>query len=208
MIVLNLKNYEKVYKEIDGIVAHAEEIRRETGIRIILCPPMPLLAVAYADKFSQHADVIGMGQSTGVLPISALPLLNVKGSLLNHSERRVLFEEIKKGIDMLKKEKLESIVCAENDTEVRKLSALRPTYVAVEPPELIGKGVSVSRAKPDLIKKSVDACAVPLLCGAGVSTKEDVRSALEYGAKGVLLASAFVNAKNRREFLRELCSCF
>jgi len=35
---------------------------------------------------------------------------------------------------------------------------------------------------------------LPVLCGAGVSTPEDVKKAIQLGTAGVLLASAFVKA--------------
>ena len=49
---------------------------------------------------------------------------------------------------------------------------------------------------------------VAVLCGAGVSNKEDTKKALELGVKGVLLASAFVKAKDPKEFLQGLASVF
>jgi triosephosphate isomerase len=47
---------------------------------------------------------------------------------------------------------------------------------------------------------------VPVLCGAGVKTGKDVRRALELGAKGVLLASGVVKAKDPRKALQDLVS--
>jgi triosephosphate isomerase len=47
-----------------------------------------------------------------------------------------------------------------------------------------------------------------VLCGAGVSSKEDVKKALELGAQGVLLASAFVKAPDPKAFLSELAGVF
>jgi triosephosphate isomerase len=45
--------------------------------------------------------------------------------------------------------------------------------------------------------KGVDP-SVGVLCGAGISTGEDVRKALELGAEGVLLASSVVKAGDWR----------
>jgi len=41
----------------------------------------------------------------------------------------------------------------------------------------------------------------PVLCGAGVSNASDVKKAVELGAKGVLLASAYVKAKDPKALL-------
>jgi hypothetical protein len=90
-------------------------------------------------------------------------------------------------------------------------AALGPDYVAIEPPELIGSGVSVCRADPGIIRRSVEAArkvapGVKVLCGAGIQTGECVRIALELGTNGVLLASSVVKAEVLSE--RKVCFTF
>ena len=41
------------------------------------------------------------------------------------------------------------------------------------------------------------------LCGAGISSKEDYREALNLGCRGVLISSAVVKSKNPGKFLRD-----
>ena len=88
------------------------------------------------------------------------------------------------------------------------LAKYEPAYIAVEPPELIGRGVSVSTAKPEMVSGAVEAVAkvnaTPVLCGAGVSNGKDVRKAVELGAAGVLLASAFVKSADPKKLLTEM----
>jgi triosephosphate isomerase len=93
--------------------------------------------------------------------------------------------------------------------EAAKLSALNPKYLAVEPPELIGSGVAVSRAKPELIERTVAAVRKAgftgkVLCGAGIVTGEDVAKAVELGADGVLVASSVVKAADWESKIEEL----
>jgi triosephosphate isomerase len=69
----------------------------------------------------------------------------------------------------------------------------------MEPPELIGGDVSVTSADPGIVEDSVAAARevdpdVPVLCGAGVKTGDDVATALELGTEGVLVASGVVKA--------------
>ena len=47
---------------------------------------------------------------------------------------------------------------------------MEPTYIAYEPPELIGGNVSVSSAKPEIIAQAAKACngKTKLLVGAGL----------------------------------------
>jgi triosephosphate isomerase len=42
------------------------------------------------------------------------------------------------------------------------------------------------------------------LCGAGISTGEDVRAAIQLGAKGVLVASAVTLANNPKKVLEDM----
>ncbi|MBU7044931.1 MAG: triose-phosphate isomerase, partial [Theionarchaea archaeon] len=104
---------------------------------------------------------------------------------------------------------LKTIVCTNNIDVSRASAALHPTYVAVEPPELIGGDISVTTANPDVVAGTVKeikriAPDVKVLCGAGVKTGEDVRIAVELGTEGVLLASGVVKAQNPKEALYEL----
>ncbi|MDW8044074.1 MAG: hypothetical protein RMJ30_07565, partial [Nitrososphaerota archaeon] len=46
---------------------------------------------------------------------------------------------------------------------------------------------------------------VPLLCGAGISTPEDVYRAIELGTVGVLVSSAFVKSKDPQQTLTGFC---
>ena len=49
---------------------------------------------------------------------------------------------------------------------------------------------------------------IPVLCGAGIRTKEDVQKALLLGVKGVMLASSVTEAKDPEKVLRELAEGF
>jgi triosephosphate isomerase len=91
----------------------------------------------------------------------------------------------------------------------RAAAALEPDYVAVEPPELIGSGIPVSKADPEVVRGSVEAVKriaprVGVLCGAGITTGEDLKAALDLGSEGVLLASGIIKAKDQRQALEEL----
>ncbi|MEK6981972.1 MAG: triose-phosphate isomerase [Candidatus Micrarchaeota archaeon] len=216
MIVLNLKTYEKSLEKALYYVDVASEVVEETGVRIIVCPPIIHLkesAERFSDIFAQHTDYMQPGAHTGSLPPEALKRIKVRGSLVNHSEKKLPLEAVKNTIERLHINSLESIACTADLKETKKVAEFLPTYIAIEPPELIGSGISVSTAKPEVVKESVRTIElvndkiIPL-CGAGVSTKQDVAKALALGSRGVLLASAYVNAKDPKEFLRGLASVF
>jgi len=216
MIVLNLKTYQQSLEKCLYFVDLAHAVVEDTGMRVVICPPSMYLresAERFSEVFAQHADVNPPGAHTGEMPVEALKVAGVKGSLLNHSEKKLMLSLVKQTIERLHSHTLESLACASTVQEVGAIAAFSPTYIAIEPPELIGKGISISTAKPEIITTSVKKIheinrkIIPL-CGAGVSNKEDVKKALELGSKGVLLASAFVNAKDPKKFLQELVSVF
>ncbi|MEM4208310.1 MAG: triose-phosphate isomerase [Candidatus Bilamarchaeaceae archaeon] len=216
MIVLNLKTYDAVIKNPLYFVDIAKEVVGESGVRIPIAVPAPYLKEAaerYSDVYAQHMDHYEPGAHTGSIIAEMLSYLRVRGTLINHSEKRVARNIIKEAVERAHLNNIETIVCAESPEESEVLSDTQPSFIAVEPPELIGSGISVSTAKPDVIINTVKKVKaknpqVKVLCGAGVNNKDDVRKALELGAEGVLLASAYVKSKNPKEFLEELASVF
>jgi len=103
------------------------------------------------------------------------------------------------------------IVCADSEESSFALNSIREIlkieYIAYEPPELIGGDISVSEAKPEIIER-ITSKVDNLLVGAGIKKKEDVKRSLELGAKGILVASGVVKAKNPYKILEEFVVCF
>lgn len=216
MILLNLKTYGEVIKNPLYFVDVAKEVVGEYGVRIAVAVPAPYLkesAERYSDIYAQHIDYYEPGAHTGSILAEMLSSLRVKGTLINHSEKRVAAEAVGKAVERAHLFNLETVVCAEKPAEGESFSDYLPSFIAIEPPELIGTGRSVSTTKPEVVVDSVKRIkaknpAVRVLCGAGVNNKEDVKKALLLGAEGVLLASAFVKAKSPKEMLSDLASVF
>ncbi len=214
LIALNFKAYNESLGENGRRLAQfAERVSAETGVRIIVAPQfVDLWNITNSMKvevFAQHTDSNEPGAFTGTNTAEAIKAAGATGSLVNHSERRLPKKEIALVVNRLKKNGLQSMLCAATSAETVELAeSLSPTFVAIEPPELIGTGISVSKARPEVVKKAVAdvtaRCSVPVLCGAGISNGTDVKKAIELGAQGVLLASAFVKAKNPKDLLLEM----
>ncbi|GAI78136.1 unnamed protein product, partial [marine sediment metagenome] len=154
---------------------------------------------------AQHIDNVGYGQYTGHTLAEAVKQAGAIGTLLNHSEHRMSLDIIKQIIKNNKN--LEIVACAPTSEIALEIAKFNPNYIAIEPPALIGGNVSVSTAQPELITNTVNKVRpynIPVLCGAGVKTKEDVKIALELGAKGILLASGVTKAKNPEKVLKDL----
>ena len=135
----------------------------------------------------------------------------ISGSLINHSENRMKLADIDEVIQLCKQNDIESCVCTNNIATSKAIATFSPDAVAVEPPELIGTGIPVSQAQPEVVEDSVKGVKsinkkIKVLCGAGISTGDDMKAAMDLGADGVLLASGIVKAKNPKEALLDLVS--
>ncbi|HYS72302.1 MAG TPA: triose-phosphate isomerase, partial [Thermoplasmata archaeon] len=196
--------------ELARVCAKVEE---DTGRSLAVAPSaFDLALVAKSVRlpvFAQHLDPIETGKSTGWLPPEAALAAGAVGTIVNHSERKVAWEELRDVIRRCHTLGLEVVACADDVAEAETAAKLGPDYLAIEPPELIGGDVSVTTAKPEIITRAVDRIRatnskVQVLCGAGVKTGRDVARALELGTVGVLLASGVVKAKNPEKALRDL----
>ncbi len=213
IIVLNFKTYpEAAGKQALPLAKRLEKVKSKK-YEIIIAPSLPTLEeVAEGTSltvFSQHTDLAGLGPFTGKISAQELKKIGVKGTLLNHSERKIPFPLLKRIAADCKKHKLVTVVCASSLGEVKQTAKLAPDYLAYEPPELIGGNVSVTKARPEIISKAVKLVQkispkTKVLCGAGVHSKEDVLKSLQLGAKGVLIGHAVPKAKNPAKFLKGL----
>ena len=189
----------------------AEKISKKYRIKIAIVPPQHLLSeiAKYSiPVLAQHVDVANVGSTTGFIVPEIIKKSKVSGSLINHSEHRISEEEITELVSRLKKLDMISVVCVKDVNEAKKYAKLNPDYIAIEPPELIGTGKAVSKEKPEVITKSVMAVkqaknSTKLLCGAGIVSGQDVTKAMQLGAKGILVASGIVKAKNWNDIVDE-----
>ena len=161
--------------------------------------------------FAQHIDPITPGGHTGSNLIETLIEAGISGSLINHSENRMKLADIDEVIQLCKQNDIESCVCTNNIATSKAIATFSPDAVAVEPPELIGTGIPVSQAQPEVVEDSVKGVKsinkkIKVLCGAGISTGDDMKAAMDLGADGVLLASGIVKAENPKEVLLDLVS--
>ena len=209
-LIVNFKTYESATgdKALKLAKIH-EKASKITGKTIAVCvQPADIYRVAKAVKipvFSQHIDDVDYGAHTGAILPESVKQAGAFGTLINHSEKQVKLEVIKNLIVKAKKAGLFTIVCANSPAKADLISKFHPDLIAVEPPELIGGDISVSKARPGVIKKSVKAVGKnKLLVGAGVKNCEDVKIALKLGAKGILVASGVVQAKNPEKALLDL----
>jgi triosephosphate isomerase len=114
-------------------------------------------------------------------------------------------------ISRAKSLRLTTVVCANTPETAAAVAVPSPDMIAIEPPELIGSGVAVSKAKPEVVTDTVSRIRrinseVVILCGAGITSGEDVKKALRLGTQGVLVSSGVVKAKNQAAAIEELAA--
>ncbi len=212
MFIINCKNYEEIAGEkIIKLAKIAEKISKKYKIKIAIAPPhhlIPLITKFEIIVLAQHLDDKKVGSTTGFMIPEIIKKSKIDGSIINHSEHRITESEIKNLVKRLKKLKLKTIVCVKNVNEAKKYAKLNPTFIAIEPPELIGTGRAISTERPQLITNSINAVqsaknSTKLLCGAGIVSAEDVNRAVELGSKGILVASGVIKAKNWETILSD-----
>jgi len=201
-IVINFKNYKKG-KQVLKLAKKIKKVNKN----ILIAPPSEYLSELSNKKFSlcaQHLDPISKRASTGFKIPELLKSLKIKYTLLNHTEHPISLSKIKASIKLCKKYKIKVIVCIPNLRSLSAIKKLKPYAIAYEDPKLIATGNAITKHNPkSIIKfaKELKRTNIKSICGAGVSSKEDIIEAKKLGCNGVLIASAI--AKNGKvEILR------
>jgi len=211
---VNFKTYiEATGKRGVELAKIADKVSRDSGVTIAVAPQFTdLKTVTEAVEipvFSQHIDPIKPGAYTGHVLADAVRAAGASGTILNHSERRIKISEIEEILSLARVSDLASVVCTDTPGVSAAVASLSPDMIAIEPPDLIGTGVAVSKARPELITNAIKRIrsvndSVDILCGAGVSTAEDVGKALELGTRGVLVSSSVVKGTNPGQLLENM----
>jgi triosephosphate isomerase len=218
MIFINFKTYEQG-TGVNALVLSEilESVAQETQIKIVpVVQAADVREIAQTSKlevWAQHIDPVEYGAHTGAVLAEAVVEDGAMGTFLNHSEHKFeSFKDLETAYRRAKEAGLKTLVFAADLNELEKIITLKPTYVAYEPPELVGSTkTSVAESKPDVISKAYDiarSSETPLIVGAGIKSQEDIRISLSLGAVGVAVASDIVKAHDPKKELLELLQGF
>lgn len=218
MIFVNYKAYEEgTGARAISLTKIIEEVARETQVKIIptvqATDIKEIVESTTLEIWSQKIDSAEPGAHTGAIVAESVFEDGATGTFLNHSEARFEnFDELAKASDRAKSVGLKTLIFAKNLEELRDICSLTPTYIAYEPPELIGSiSTSVAKAQPEVISKAVDiarTAGLPLIVGAGVHEMFDVKKSLELGATGIAVATDIVKAQDPKRELMDLVEGF
>jgi triosephosphate isomerase len=216
IVILNFKTYlESTGENALKLAKSSEIVAEETGVNIMVAPQYTdIYRIAQEvdiPVLAQHIDTINAGGHTGSVLPECIKEAGAFGTLINHSERRIELFEIDAAIKKSASLGMSTVVCTNNIETSSAAATLNPDFVAIEPPELIGSGIPVSKAEPEIVEKTVESIhkinkRVKVLCGAGISTGDDLKAAIGLGSEGVLLASGIILADDPEKALRDLVS--
>jgi triosephosphate isomerase len=203
IIVINFKTYKQGKSAIE-LAKQIEKISKDIIIGVQSSDIYEITKSTKLKVYSQHVDYQEKRKATGFILPEAVKKDKAVGSFLNHSEHKLKFNILKKTIKRCKENKLKTIVFASSIKEAVKIQKLNPDYLIYEPPELVGGKVSVSKAKPELIRKISEKLRMKFLVGAGIHNKNDVKIAMKLGASGFAVSSAICEARNPSKKLKEM----
>jgi triosephosphate isomerase len=216
IFLTNLKTYpESTGDNACKLARIAEAASQKMGVQVIVAPQtcdiFRVSSLVRIPVFSQHVDPVEPGKHTGYTPIEAVKQAGAEGTLINHAEHQLTIGEIRYIIDRCRRVGVASFVCADTPEASAFSALLQPDAILFEPPELIGTGVSVSKAKPMSITQTVKLVRsvnsdVVLMCGAGIANGEDVKVAMQLGMQGVGVTNGFVKASDPQAALLEMLS--
>lgn len=203
MIVINFKNYKTGKKA----VKLARTVKRHLPSAIVCVSALDVKEVAWKSglkTYAQHVSCFHKGRATGFVIPEFVKRDGGKGSLLNHSEHPIPYDAIVKTMKESKKVGLKIILCVSSLKQAAKFKKLKPWAMAYEDKRLVGSGKSITKYKSkDIVKfvKLLKRTKIIPLCGAGISTAEDVKAARKLSCKGVLIASAIAKTRSPEKLL-------
>jgi triosephosphate isomerase len=151
-------------------------------------------------------DAIRPGRGIADVLPEALKAAGAQGVVLNHSERPMTLNAIRKTIDRANELDLLTFVCADTIMEAQALALLHPNILNPEPTELIGSGnVSDMDYVREIIRavKSIDE-SILVEYAAGITTAQQVYDFIMAGFEAVGSASGILTSANPHALLNEM----
>ena len=156
--------------------------------------------------FAQHMDYLPVGRGLGSVLPEAVKAAGAVGVMLNHAEKPLTMDAIKKTIERADEVGLGTIVCADTIEDVQEIAKMNPNLIVAEPTNLIGTGQTsdsnyvtetiriVREINPDIM----------VLQGAGISNGEDVYNTIKLGAQATGCTSGIIKAADPYAMTEEM----
>lgn len=156
--------------------------------------------------FAQHMDYLPVGRGLGSVLPEAVKAAGAVGVMLNHAEKPLTMDAIKKTIERADEVGLGTIVCADTIEDVQEIAKMNPNLIVAEPTNLIGTGQTsdsnyvtetiriVREINPDIM----------VLQGAGISNGQDVYNTIKLGAQATGCTSGIIKAADPYAMTEEM----
>ena len=156
--------------------------------------------------FAQHMDYLPVGRGLGSVLPEAVKAAGAVGVMLNHAEKPLTMDAIKKTIERADEVGLGTIVCADTIEDVQEIAKMNPNLIVAEPTNLIGTGQTsdsnyvtetiriVREINPDIM----------VLQGAGISNGQDVYNTIKLGAQATGSTSGIIKAADPYAMVEEM----
>jgi len=211
IFIVNLKSYVWGKKALK-LAKIVEKVSQETSVYLCIIPQLVDINLIARETnvpvFAPHMDPLKPGRGTGRVLPEAIKEAGAVGAMFNHAENRLPLTEIATTIKRAREIGLISMVCCSSPEEARAIATLGPDIIISEPPKLIGTLRSVGRDKKFVTEsirmvKSIDPKII-VVCGAGVSSGNDVAELVKLGVEGTGASRAICEAKDPLRLLTEM----
>ncbi len=201
-LIINFKTY-KQGRDVLKLVKKIDKIDKNIIVGLQASDIYNVFKNTKLRIYAQHVDYFRTGRNTGFILPEAVKANGAEGTFLNHSEHRLKFDDLKKTVKRCREINLKTLVFVSGLKGAKLMERLKPTYIVVEPPELVAGNKSVSKYKSGLIKSISKKLKSDFIVGAGIHSKEDVELALKFGAKGVVVSSSVTKTKKPEKIIKE-----
>ena len=156
--------------------------------------------------YAQHMDALEVGRGLGSVLPEAVKAAGAVGVMLNHAERPVSMETLKKTIERADEVGLATIVCASTVEGVAGVAHMAPNLIVAEPTELIGTGKPADKEYVDEVIKCIREInpEIKPFPSAGISKGEDCYNIIKAGSSASGCSSAIAKAENPLALAEEM----
>jgi triosephosphate isomerase len=188
-------------REVLKLARHADKTGKKYDVQMIITPQyvdIPMLARELENVlvFAQHMDSLEVGRGVGSVLPEALKAAGAVGVMLNHAEKRLSNDELKRAIKRADQIGLATMVCADTLEDSAVIAQMEPNIIIAESPDLIGVGgrdekdrLAIRCINETVWKINPDIC---VLHGAGIRCARDVYDVIKAGAQGTGSTSGII----------------
>lgn len=188
----------------------ADEASALYGVDVIFTAPfLELRRICRKTKrlfvFAPHMDPILPGRGAADILPEAVAEAGACGVMLNHCEKPLPLNVLRKTLLRAGELNLASMVCGGGREEAACLALLRPDILVVEEEDRIGEKREGWGDDKEIYKEIKQLSPDTLILrGAGISCGEDVYQVIRAGADGTGSSSAVAKAKDKRAMVFEM----